>query len=107
MFSKGFFFKVVRSQDNVVELTLYQNILCFNPLPNWKDKNLDTTKLKACADKKMNTCIAKKMISVFDRGENIVGNGEKFNAGYQHFLLLPQCFQKPSIPWSLKLRIVW
>ena len=27
------------------------------------------------------------MISVFDRIENIVGEGE--NAGYQHFLLLP------------------
>ena len=34
------------------------------------------------------------MISVFDREENIVGKGE--NAGYQHFLLFPQCFQKPS-----------
>ena len=26
-----------------------------------------------------------------DRGETIVGNGE--NAGYQHFLLFPQCFK--------------
>ena len=26
--------------------------------------------------------------------ENIVGKGE--NAGYQHFLLFPQCFQKFS-----------
>ena len=34
------------------------------------------------------------MIFVFDRVENIVGNGE--NAGYQHFLLFPQCFQKAS-----------
>ena len=32
------------------------------------------------------------MISVFDRAENIVGKEE--NAGYQHFLLFPQCFQK-------------
>ena len=30
------------------------------------------------------------MISVFHMTENIVGNGE--NAGYQHFLLFPQCF---------------
>ena len=43
------------------------------------------------------------MISVFDREENIVGKGE--NAGYQHFLLFPQCFQKDSLG-SLKLRIV-
>ena len=32
------------------------------------------------------------MISLFDRQENIVRKGE--NAGYQHFLLFPQCFQK-------------
>ena len=34
------------------------------------------------------------MVSVFDKVENIVGKGE--NAGYQHFLLFPQCFQKVS-----------
>ena len=33
---------------------------------------------------------------VFDKVENIVGNGE--NAGYQHFLLFPLCFQKVSFP---------
>ena len=32
------------------------------------------------------------LIPHFDREENIVGEGE--NAGNQHFLLLPQCFQK-------------
>ena len=32
------------------------------------------------------------MISVFERVENIAGKGE--NAGFQHFLLFPQCFQK-------------
>ena len=32
------------------------------------------------------------MIFLFDRVENIVGKGE--NAGYQHFLLFPQCFLK-------------
>ena len=32
------------------------------------------------------------MISIFDKVENIVGKGE--NAGYQHFLLFPQWFQK-------------
>ena len=35
------------------------------------------------------------LISVFDRVENIVGKGE--NAGYQHFLLFPQCFKKASM----------
>ena len=29
---------------------------------------------------------------VSDNVENIVGKGE--NAGYQHFLLFPQCFKK-------------
>ena len=42
---------------------------------------------------------------VFDRVENIVGNGE--NAGYQHFLRFPQCFQKDSSTGLLKLKIVW
>ena len=45
------------------------------------------------------------MIYVLDKVETIVGKRE--NAGYQHFLLFPQCFQKPSCPWSLKVRIVW
>ena len=30
-------------------------------------------------------------ISVFDKAENFMEKGE--NAGYQHFLLVPQCFQ--------------
>ena len=37
------------------------------------------------------------------RVENIVRKGE--NAGYQHFLLFPQCFQKPSSPGSLEVGI--
>ena len=44
------------------------------------------------------------MISVFDRVENIVELGQ--NAGYQHFLLFPQCFQKATFLGSLKLGIV-
>ena len=34
--------------------------------------------------------------------ENIAAKGE--NAGYQHFLLFPQCFQKASFSGSLKSR---
>ena len=37
--------------------------------------------------------------------ENIAGKGE--NAGYQHFLLFPQCFQKASFSGSLKVVMVW
>ena len=42
---------------------------------------------------------------VFDRTENIVGKGE--NAGYQHFRLFPQCFQKASFSGSVKVGIMW
>ena len=44
-------------------------------------------------------------ISLFDRIENTVGKGE--NAGYQHFLLFPQCFLKPYSLGSSKAWIVW
>ena len=70
------------------------------PLPN--DKILDWSKFKASADD--NLKVVKMMIYVFDRVENIAGKGE--NAAYQHFLLFPQCFQKPSCPRSLKVGIM-
>ena len=51
----------------------------------------------------------KKMIVIqkfmLGRVQNIVEKGE--NAGYQHFLLFPQCFQKPSFPEVLKVGIEW
>ena len=75
--------------------------LVFNSLPN--DKFLDRTKLKAFADDKFN--VAKMTISVCGRLENIVGKEE--NAGYQHFLLFPHCFPKPSSLGLLKVGIVW
>ena len=61
--------------------------------PNWK--HLQTP------DDKLN--IAKIMIPLFDRGENIVGKGE--NAGHQHFLLFPHFFPKPSSLGSLEVGI--
>ena len=42
---------------------------------------------------------------VLDLVENIVEKGE--NIGYQHFLLFPQCFHKPSLSGLLKVVIVW
>ena len=51
--------------------------------------------MKAFAGNKID--ITEKMKFVFGRVENIVGKGE--NAGYHHFLLFPQCFQKASYPW--------
>ena len=72
-----------------------------NPLPN--AKVLDETKFKAFADDKLSN---KKIIVLhFIRVENIVAKGE--NAGYQHFLLFPQCFQKPCFQGASKGVIVW
>ena len=73
----------------------------FNSLP--KDYFLDRTKLKAFADDKLNVDVI--MIVLFDGIENTVGKKE--NAGYQHFLLFPQCFPKPFSLGSLKVGIVW
>ena len=69
-------------------------------LPN--NKFLDRSKLIAFADDKLN--LNKKSKLVLGRGENIVGKGK--NAGYQHFLLFPQCFQNVSYTGSLKVGIV-
>ena len=44
-------------------------------------------------------------IPVFDSVENFGGKGE--NAGNQHFLLFPQCFEKASFPDASKGVIVW
>ena len=65
--------------------------LCGNSLPY--DKILDWSKLKAFADDKIN--VTEGLKSALGREENIMRKGE--NAGYQHFLLFQQCFQKPSL----------
>ena len=72
-----------------------------NSLP---DNNiLDVTKLKAFVDNKLND--AEMTIFLYDRVENTVGKGG--NTDYQHFLLFPQCFSKPSSLRSLTVGIVW
>ena len=59
-----------------------------NPLPD--NKILALSKWKAFAD---NNFSGTQMVQFFsDRVENVVGNGEK--AGFQHFLLFQQGFQK-------------
>ena len=68
-------------------------------LPN--KKMINCSKFKAFAD---NSDVAKMVKLVFDREENIVGKGE--NAGCQHFLLFPQCFQKFFLG-LLIVGIVW
>ena len=74
-------------------------LLSVNSFPD--DNILD--KLKAFAEDKIN--VAQMMVCVLERVEtfeNIVGQGE--NAGYQHFLLFPQWFQKASFLGLLKVR---
>ena len=61
---------------------------------------LDLFKLKTFADDNSN--VAKMAKFVCDRAENIVGKGE--DAGYHHFLLFPQCFQKMSFCRVVKMR---
>ena len=79
---------------------IYKTIL-LTSLPN--NNILALTKSKAFANDKFNA--AEIVISSFDRAENIVGKEE--NAGCQHFLPFPQCFQKLSFSRSLKVWIVW
>ena len=74
--------------------------LWFNPLPD--DKNLGLPKLKAFADDKSN--VTQNIKVVFHRIEKIVGKEE--NAGYQHFLLFPQCFHKAFFSSASKVVIV-
>ena len=52
----------------------------------------------AFADDKIN--LNQKLKFDMGRVENIVGKGE--NAGYQHFLLFPQCFQMAFFSRSFK-----
>ena len=65
-------------------------------------KSLDWSKLKAFADNKTDATEKSKL--VMGRVENIVVKGE--NAGHQHFLIFPQCFQRVSYTGSLKFLIV-
>ena len=80
---------------------MHHLLVQFNFLLN--DEILDWSKLKVFAEDKIN--INEKLKFCSGRVENIVGKGE--NAGYQHFLLFPQCFRMSSSPGSLNLGIVW
>ena len=67
-----------------------------------KDWFSDWSKLKALADDTIN--VIEKLKFILVRVENNVG---KENAGYQLFLLFPQCFQKFFYTGSLKNWILW
>ena len=92
MFSQAFSFRVVK--DGIV----WERI---NSLPN--EKFLDWAKLKAFADNKIN--VTEKLKFILARVENFVGKRD--NAGFQHFLHFPQCFQKAFYTGSFKVGVVW
>ena len=58
--------------------------------------------MKALADDKID--VTQKLKFVLGQVENNLGKGE--NAGFQHFLLFPKCFQKPFSSGLLKVGIV-
>ena len=74
---------------------------CLQMLSIWTNPKF--VKLKVFADNKIN--VTHMMISLLDRVENTAGKGE--NAGYQHSLLFPHCFQKLPSSGSLKVVILW
>ena len=74
------------------------NYTGLNSLPN--DKISDFYKLEAIADNKRN--VTQKLKFAVERVENIAGEGE--NAGYQHFLLFPECF--PKTLWEKEKMLV-
>ena len=78
MFSKGFFLRIVKSRDCVVELTLSQTA------------NSDSSEMKVFADDNFKFDENGRRFS--KQVENTVGKGEI--ARYEQFLLFPQCFQK-------------
>ena len=77
-------------------------VLCISEVHSPYTKQLKV-RLQAFANNKIN--LNKKLKFGLGRVENTVGNGE--NAGHYHFIVLPLCFQKPSISGSLKVVNVW
>ena len=79
----------------------HSQMMNINPLTD--DKILDLPIVKAFADDKLN--VTQNIKVVFHRIENFVRKEE--NAGYQHFLPFPQCFQKAFSSSASKVVIVW
>ena len=70
-----------------------------NSLPT--EKILDQSKLKAFADNKI--YVTEKMKIWFQKEKSVVAKGE--NAGDQHFLFFPQCFQRLFFHVRLEFRV--
>ena len=69
------------------------------------EKQTDQEKQTIYLNRGMKIGLTQKFKFCLGSVENIVGKGE--NAGYQHFLLFLQCFQKASVVRSLKVGIMW
>ena len=79
-----------------------KGVIVWEWVNSFQNNILHWSKLKAFEDEKFS--IAKMMISLCHRAENIVGKGK--STGYQHFLLFPQYFQDFSLSGSFKVEIV-
>ena len=80
------------------------NFFGLEGIQSFCDNKLNVAKIMISAFLKSRN-VTEKLKTVLGRVENIVRKGE--NAGYQHFLLFPQSFQKTSFSGSLKVGIVW
>ena len=74
-----------------------------DPYPITRRPILDSSKLKEFGDNNFKFYENGRKLS--KRVENTVGTGEI--AGYEQFLLFPQCFQKACFPGASKGVIMW
>ena len=74
-----------------------------DPYPITRQQILDSSKLPEIADDNLKFDENGGQLS--KQVENTVGKGEI--AGYEQFLLFPQCFQKARLPEASKGVIVW
>ena len=99
---------MVETKDSGERVTNPVTVTIINPRKEYRvisipnNKILHWSKFEASADEKMN--VVKKLKFVHGRVEHIVEKEE--NAGYQHFLLFPQCFQT-SLFGVFKSGVVW
>ena len=89
---KGYYRLLVKEKMLLIStFAFFMKVLkCCLQIPLPDDKISTLSKLKANVDN--NFSLAQLVQFFSDRVGNFVGKGE--NAGFQHFLLFPQCFRK-------------
>ena len=107
MFSKGFFFRVIKSQNCVVKGHLQSFSLGLGTVITFLTHD-QTTNFRLFQTER----VCRSQFQFDENGsklskwvENTVGKGEI--ACYKQFLLFPQCFQKACFPGASKGVIVW